>query len=197
MQINAALVAELAVLTEALDDADTDIVETLLHLVAGAHAAVPSYLGLTVTVTGSDPPITITSLEDTTEVGDIRTSLRFDAPDAGHDGPMPRVSLVLYAGNRGAFVDLAADLSWLTGRKLTGVILDAQLTIPAEPDPAAQLRAASLVNQALGVLIGRGHTPGQAQLALDARAADAGTDRSGAATLILATVPVLDGDPDS
>jgi len=48
------------------------------------------------------------------------------------------------------------------------------------------LFARSLINQAIGMLIARGHTPEQADRKLDAHAARDGVDRHIAARLILA-----------
>lgn len=105
------------------------------------------------------------------------------------------MALVLYAGSPGAFVDLAADLAWLTARPLSDFVLDQHLTIPAGSDTGTQLSAASVINQAIGVLIGIGYTPRQADLRLDSQAAHAGTDRYAAAQLILATRTGGDVEP--
>jgi hypothetical protein len=98
----------------------------------------------------------------------------------------------LYAGSPGAFVDLAADLAWLTARPLSDFVLDQHLTIPTPSNTGTQLHAASIINQAMGVLMGRGHTPEQAHRQLDSQAADAGTDRHAAAQLILAALTATD-----
>jgi hypothetical protein len=47
------------------------------------------------------------------------------------------VEVILYTGRAGAFVDLAADLAWLTGRGMTDVPLDQHLGVVAEPDGAS------------------------------------------------------------
>jgi len=205
VQINATLAAELAVLTETLDDPGTDIVESLRRLIADAGTAVRSFLGLTVVLADSDPPMTFTVLENGVHAGQIGTSLMLTSlvraqPDTGHDRGGPRVALILYAGVPGAFVDLAADLSWMTGPstgpKFNAVLLDEYLTPSAGTGPGTNLRAASVINQAIGVLIGRGNTHEQAYRELDARAQTAGTDRQRAADLILAALACLGVDPD-
>lgn len=198
MEISAALAAELAVLTEALDDPDADVADSVLRLAADARAAVASYLGLMVIVAGTDTPITVTAFEDDVEPGDIRASLLLPAPSGERDGGVPGVSLILFAGVAGAFVDLAADLCWLTGRPLVDISLDQHLGVLADGHAGATLHATSVINQALGVLMGRGYTRDQADRELDARAADAGTDRRRAAAGVLRTIPAarvdLDGD---
>ena len=183
MTITAAMAAALAVLTEALDDPGADIARSLQGLALDAAASVPSYLGLSVVVSQSDPPFTITALADEAATGDIRTSLHLVLPGLG-EGPAP-VALVLYAGVPGSFVDLAADLVWLTGRSSINVTLDEHLTLAGVPDTAAQLRAAMEIDQAIGVLIGRGYTLRQAHRQLDIQAAHNRTDRLVEAQLIL------------
>jgi hypothetical protein len=104
------------------------------------------------------------------------------------------VTLILYAAAPGTFVDLAADLAWLTAQTLTEFAFDEHLTLPDGPDTAAQLQAACEINQAIGVLIGRGHTPEHADRQLDIRAADDRTDRHRAAQRILGEITTAHGD---
>lgn len=186
MTITAAMAAALAVLTEALDDPGADIARSLQGLALDAAAAVPSYLGLSVVVSHSDPQFTVTVLTEGAVAGDVRSSLRVALlPGVGEgQGPAP-VALVLYAGVPGSFVDLAADLVWLTGRSSIDVTLDEHLTLAGVPDTAAQLRAAMEIDQAIGVLIGRGYTLRQAHRQLDIQAANNRTDRHTQARLIL------------
>ena len=63
MMISAALAADLRILTAALDEPGADVLHSLHQLVLRAQAAIPSYLGLSVVVDGSDPPFTFTTLE--------------------------------------------------------------------------------------------------------------------------------------
>lgn len=186
MTITAAMAAALAVLTEALDDPGADIARSLQGLALDAAAAVPSYLGLSVVVSQSYPQFTVTVLADGAVAGDVRTSLRVVllAGVGDGEGPAP-VALILYAGVPGSFVDLAADLVWLTGRSSIDVTLDEHLALAGVPDTAAQLRVAMEIDQAIGVLIGRGYTVRQAHRQLDIQAADNRTDRHTEARLIL------------
>jgi len=193
VKITASMAAALALLTEALDEPDTDIAHSLHRFTLDAAAAVTSYLGLSVVVSQSNPPFTVTTLADGALAGDICTSLHVLLPGIGDGHDPVSVALILYAGTPGAFVDLAADLAWLTGRPLTEVILDEHLTVPAGSDTTDQLQAASDINQAIGVLIGRGHTPQQAHRQLDTHAANNRTDRHTAARLILDEVTTADG----
>jgi hypothetical protein len=189
--ITAALAAELEILTAALDEPGADIAHSVRQLALNATAGVTSYLGLSVLVGRSVPPFAFTTLADGMGTDDIRTSLQVVLPGVG-DGLS--VAVHLYAGSPGAFVDLAADLAWLTARPLSDFVLDQHLTIPTPSNTGTQLHAASIINQAMGVLIGRGNTPEQAHRQLDTQAADAGTDRRAAAQLILTSLTATDNE---
>jgi len=96
--------------------------------------------------------------------------------------------VVFYAGRPGAFVDLAADTRFAYG--LDGdVVLDGHL---AHLDRAARVHPGvngsdetRVINQAIGVLIERGHLPGEAHEELLRRAADHGRGLAGAAADLL------------
>jgi hypothetical protein len=193
VEITAALAADLAILSEALDETDADITEALHQLVADVRLAVRSYLGLTVTSRDATYPLTLTAMEVSAHPDDAVSSLMMPLYDDFDDANSCLV-VILYAGRSGAFVDLAADLAWLTGRRLTEFALDQHLSGPAQPDSDGGVQAASLVDQAIGVLLGRGYTPEQAALEIDARASAAGHSRSGAADIIVRTPPGDDLD---
>ena len=184
MNITTGLATDLRRLTAALDEPGADIAQSLHKMAADTQAAVRTYVGLN--VSRSDPLFTFTCLNDGILAGDIATSLRLTLPSIGDSWAPPAVALILYAGSPGAFVDLAADLAWLTARPLSDFVLDRHLTIPAGSDSGAQLSAASVINQAIGVLIGFGYTPQKADRRLDTQAAHTGTGRYAAAQLILA-----------
>lgn len=192
MKISAALAADLGILTAALDEPAADVLHSLHRLGVDAQAAVPSYLGLNVIVDGSDPPFTFSTLEDGA-ADNVRTSLRMTLPAGVGEGRAgPSVALILYARTPGTFVDLAADLAWLTGRPPSDFTLDQHLSAPAGSDGGTSLRAASAINQAIGVLIGRGYTPRHAHSKLDTQADRARTDRHTAAQVILDTLTAAD-----
>lgn len=184
MEITAALAADLALLSEALDETDPDITESLHHFVADVRLAVRSYLGLTVISGSATFPLTLTVMEGSTHPDDVLSSLMMPLSGGTADDSGVPLAVVLYAARPGAFVDLAADLCWLTDRLLSDFALDQHLSGPAQPDGGAQ--AASLVNQSIGLLVGRGYTPEQAEREIDARAAAAGHSRSDAANIVLA-----------
>jgi hypothetical protein len=188
----AALAAELEILTAALDDPGTDVAHSLRWLALSAAAAVTSYLGLSVLVARSDPPLAFTVLADGVTAGDAKTSLHVAVPGLGERAGRLAVTVTLYAGAPGAFVDLAADLAWLTKSPVSDFTLDQHLAIPTGAVSGYPLRAASLVNQAIGVLIGRGYTPEQALGHLDAEADRARADRHVVAQRILARLSTTD-----
>lgn len=192
-----ALVDDLALLTEALDADGADIASTLSLLASAVAYAVPSYLGLSVWVSPSDEPVEITTLAGDLARAKIRTSLRMPFAE-GPWPPGPAVMIVLYAGFPGAFADLAADLAWLTRRDLGDIGLDVDLGDDVRTSRVTSLRARSALDQAMGVLVGRGRTPGAARSELDALAERAGTDTH-AAALTLIDALATDGDvsPDS
>lgn len=189
MQLPAALAAELEPLTQALDIPGTDVAESMTRLATAAQTAVDSYLGLCVAITDKSEQLHLTVLNEGVDSASVRTSLLVPLSPATIDGIITTASveLILYAANPGAFIDLAADLAWITGRELAEFRLDEHRSRPphsaANPTP---LSALSYINQALGVLIGRGSAPEQAEQDLHARAAKAGTDILQAAMSILA-----------
>jgi hypothetical protein len=109
--------------------------------------------------------VTFTVLQDDVTPGEIQTSLRMSLLSSATSisaDPAASVVLVLYAANPGAFTDIAADLTWITGTETAGFSLDIDLALPALDASTDALRNASTLNQAVGVLIGEGKTPGQA-----------------------------------
>jgi hypothetical protein len=186
VKIAAALAAALGILTAALDEPRADLAHSLRQLTANATAAIPTFLGLSVTVDGSDPPFAFTTFVEGVGTGDVRTSLRLALPRVGDARPLLSVVVILYAGSPGTFVDLAADLAWLTSRPLGEFVLDQHLSGPAEWVAATSLSEASVINQAIGALVGQGYTPEQAERHLTAEGADAGITRHAVGVRILA-----------
>jgi hypothetical protein len=191
--IPACLAAELGLLTQALDLPGTDVAETLTRLAADAQAALDSYLGLSVVITAHRSAFELTILSEGTRPEHIRTSLLVplttaDVIGAAASTPPASIAVILYAATPGAFIDLTADLSWITGRNLGDFRLDEHRTLPENITNPAALSAMSSIDQAIGVLIGRGSTLEQAERDLHARAASAGIEPLAAANLILAAL---------
>ena len=185
MEITAAVAADLAALTEALDEPDADFAMLLHQLAADAKVAVGTFVGLTIRMIIGDQPSNLTVFEDAAASGDIKASMLI--PMHGIvDGARAEttIDLILYAGAPGAFTDLAADLAWLSGLDLVDFTLNQHLIIP-ERDEVDGLFARSLIDQAIGMLIALGSTPEQAERELAARAVRDGLDRHIAARQIL------------
>ncbi|HEY3090967.1 MAG TPA: hypothetical protein VGJ59_23200 [Jatrophihabitantaceae bacterium] len=185
MEITAAVAADLAALTEALDEPDADFAMLLHQLAADAKVAVGTFVGLTIRMITGDQPSNLTVFEDGAASGDVKASML--VPTHGIvDGARAEttIDLILYAGAPGAFTDLAADLAWLSGLDLVDFTLNQHLIIP-ERDEVDGLFARSLIDQAIGMLIALGSTPEQAERELAARAVRDGLDRHIAARQIL------------
>lgn len=195
MKIDPGLAADFVLLNESLDGGDIE--GTLAGLVTNLRLAVPSYLGLTITIAGRAPPFVMTTMEDSALTDSVRSSVLIPLTPPDPVGTVPAATLVLYAARAGTFVDLAADLSWLSAFPLDDYVIDQHLRTPEAQHPEHSVRAASMINQAIGVLIGRGFHPGEAHDELDARAARSGISREAAAIVVLASLePPHDDDGD-
>jgi len=186
VEIPAALAADLATLTQALDDPDPDVQSLVQALARDTMLVVPSYLGVSLSIAaGVDTDFSFTVLAHTASQKDVRTSLQL---------PLARISdstalgtLTFYAASPGAFVDLAADIGWALRLDPGVLLLDTHLLVPATGAESG-LAAISAINQAIGVLIDRGSDPAEASRELDRRGRRAGTTRHEAATHLLAAV---------
>jgi hypothetical protein len=161
VDLSTALAADLASLSGALQDPDGGLEDRLLQFAAELRASVGSYLGLTITLALDGHPISFSLTE---RVAEALTSLCIPLPEVA--GSEPGSSLVLYAGTRGAFVDLAADLAWTLGLDPAALVLDGHLTVPVSSHVVTGLQEHAVINRAIGVLIEEGHTPesGRAEL---------------------------------
>ncbi|MDP9094783.1 MAG: hypothetical protein M3N95_18055 [Actinomycetota bacterium] len=97
-------------------------------------------------------------------------------------------SLLFYAADPGAFVDLAADLSFALGLELSDLVLDRHLTLPRHGEGIDGFEFWSGINQAVGVLIARGHTPESARTELHRLADSDSGNLHDAARAVLARV---------
>lgn len=173
-------VALLDLVTAALNPQGPSLVSNLDALAEALGAAVPSFLGFSVYAAEYTffwgPSLT----ERPAPTVSPGSSLTWELPLTTTEF----VKLVLFAGAPGAWVDLAADLAWLTGAPPQRLVIDRDL---ATPFPVEQTgpSPSSLINQALGALMARGHRPEEAVAELDAQAQAAGTDRAAAARTVL------------
>ena len=191
MELSAALAADLRFLTEALEESGTDLSVALQRLMRDTRLAVPTFLGLTLTVVINSAPVTFTALEETADPGTAATSALL--PLTSLCDAEPGSVIAFYATQPGAFVDLAADLSFALGIDPGGIILDAGLDPPAAGSGLPGLRDQSEINQAIGILIELGYPPEDAGAELRRRAgAGQLTLRGAAKQLIEATIEGVD-----
>ncbi len=169
MDLPAGLAADLARLTTALDEPGTDLADLLGALQEAFLVAVPSGLGLSVTIRVDADEVTVCTLDGAAAGG--APSLR--VPLGSWTDAEPGSAVIFYAATAGALVDLAADLGFRLGLR-DDVVLD------GDPRPGEAHRVTSglhelaVVQRALGVLIARGRTPLAARRELEqhARASD-------------------------
>jgi hypothetical protein len=158
--LSAEFAADLAVLTQALDDPDVDLGAALESLAAALQRAVASYRAMTMTIVLDGRELSFTvQRHDGPNAAEPKPATSLLIPLAAGTGTRPTSTLVLYAANPGAFVDLAADLSHALSAGPDALVLDAHLPAPAPSSRLDGLDGQVLVNQAIGVLVGRGHTP--------------------------------------
>jgi hypothetical protein len=173
-------------LVEGIGLGDDSAIGTALTAVAvGLRTAVTSYLGLRLTLVLDGWPVTLTAFGDIDGVRPA-TSVRMALSGTG-PGFDPESRIVLYASQPGAFVDLAADLAYLQRRQAAdgaAVAADASrnghqpsVALDADLPPASIISGLSglteyvMINQAVGVLIDRGHSSDHARAALGRAAA--------------------------
>ncbi len=182
MDLSAALAADLAALSDLLDEPDVDLEAGLRALGVSLRTAIGAYRAMTMTVDVDGHRVSLTVFDGADQIdgahgvnGTSATTLLIplSRPVADRVGN----SLVLHARTPGAFVDLAADLSYALGIDASELVLDAHLGELATPVPATGMTGTAdlaVVNQALGVLLARGHTPEGARTELR-RLAEQGT----------------------
>ena len=153
----------LARLAATADTSAIGLEAVFADLAADARAAVPSYLGMTVTADTTAGPVTFTALDEV-QADDPPTArasldLTVTVPaNAGHGV----VTVTLYAGAVAGFAALAAELAAdLTnvGRNLPiAVTIDRHTgLLPTATGP--DLESAAVVDRAVGVLVDRGQDP--------------------------------------
>jgi hypothetical protein len=185
VDLAAALAADLAGLSRAIDDPEFELETDLRALIAHLQDAVESYLGLRMTMTIEDRRLSFATYAGGVVPTDIGSSLRLAlSAVAATDGGS---FLVFFAAAPGAFVDLAADLSYALQVDLSDLVLDEDGLAGPGAGGINGLPAWSDVNRAVGVLIGRGHTLESAREELR-RLADLGSG-----DLHHAAATVLDG----
>jgi len=144
--VTTALAENIRDLFDGLDQSPSQVEESLGSLRRDLKLAVRSSVGLTLTIAMEpDQRITLTSIDHFTESSDIVTSLRLPMSWASMEtGSM----IILYAGVPGAFVDLAADLSYSLRLPPGTIVLDEDTTAPVSESGLTGTTESSTVNQA-------------------------------------------------
>lgn len=165
-------------------------VNELLNL---ARRAVPSCLGLSLTLERGGPPLTMTALVPVAGEEPVGSSLALRLPsrqvqDVSSNGG---AVLILYAAARGAFDHVTADLLALLDLDPGRATVDGHLTLPglvaAVEDFTERLDDLGAVDRALGVLLDRGFLQADGRCEIDRLAAVGAVSIPTAARSLLAT----------
>jgi hypothetical protein len=167
VDISTALVHDLKNLMTVLDQVDLDLEGSLRALRSDAQHAVSSFVGLSLTLVVDGQRVTLTSVDEDSDLLPIASSLRVPLGVAGSTtGP----DLVLYATTAGAFVDLAADLTYALAASPTELRVDQDLAPASTRSGLSGVAELSMINRAIGVLMGRGLSPEEARARLEQQA---------------------------
>jgi len=190
--LSEALVDDLTLLSDALDDPVADLYAVLSVLTDDLTAAIPLYLGLTVALQVDGNPVTFSTLE-TEPAEEVRSSVCLTLQPLEEKGATG--NFAFYSGAIGALADLADDARWIFN--LDGYpVLDQHLGLPTTiATQAGIVGLADLrdINQAIGALIEDGRTPNQAKEHLRRLAVRDGQTRARAARVLL---DAITRDPD-
>jgi hypothetical protein len=185
VEISTTLSTDLKNLLLVLNMPELELERSLGSLQRDVQQAVSSFVGLSISVVVSGQLVTLTSVDEG-EVESIASSLAVPIVlTAANDSSS---ELVLYASNPGAFVDMAADLSYALAPASGKIRLDEHLHPDVTESGLAGVEELAMVNRAQGVLIGRGLTPEGAQDHLDRKARQSGLQVFQVAAYLLSTM---------
>ncbi len=183
MEISAALAADLRLLSDLLDRDDADLETLLRTLAADVRLAVDSCLGLSMNVVIEGKPIAFTVCDGRALSVNASVEVPLHLLCRVEEGS----SLVFFAANAGAFVDLAADLAFTLGLAPQLLQLDQHLTLGEPTEGMSGLAEMAQIEQAVGILIDQGHTISGARSELHRRAVQAETSVRAVAVLLIAS----------
>ena len=195
MDLPATLLAHLHELMLSIGEDDQDLEDTLVALTMAMRSTAASYCGLQLTIFENQWPVTLSAFADG-EDGPVGTSLRLPLGLVSSVDGDSRV--VFFAGNPGAFTDLAADLSHalggipveqstpaadgvdLGGTHVDGhrkvIELDVDLPPLSHVSGLTGVAELTVLNRAIGMLMAQGHGIEQAHQVLRREAAAAGVE---------------------
>ena len=204
MDLPAALLAHLKDLTASVGQDDQDLDDALTALTAALNSTAATYCGLRLTIVENQWLITLTAFTDGHDANGhdvpVGTSLRLPlalvSPAVDHGS-----RVVFFAVTPGAFIDLAADLSYVLGgipvsqasppadgddhrdhggAGLDGhrraIELDLDLPLPSRVSGLTGLAELTVLNRAIGMLVAQGNDIEQAHQLLRRDAAAAGVE---------------------
>ncbi len=180
----------------ALDGPGADLPAIIAVLMEDLSGAVPSFLGMTITITEDDLRLVLPTLNDDRRRS-ARASLRLPL---GRPGSSPVGHIVLFARWPDAFIGLATDARH-RAQGAGQIVVDADLGDDNPPRTSETWTSETLsergeVNQAIGLLIDRGHPPDEARAQLE-RGATGGLSRAQVARRLLTRiVPTGDDGAD-
>lgn len=191
MEIPTALLIALERLSESVDQTPAFLTAPLVELGRELEGAVGNIVGVQVTIfTELGLPITLTDFGSETDLSTIATSLRVPLEALTSWGSTGHITF--FGGRRGSFVDLAADLTFVLGSvRPDGAWPPVTISVDEHLQPSSTQASlvgteeASMVNRAIGLLIGRGRTPDEAETELVVGAQDAGLSMPAFADRIL------------
>lgn len=184
MDISTPLATDLRNLLRVLDLPDLDVERSLLALRYDVQLSVASFVGLTLRVGVAGQRVTLTSVDES-QLDSIASSLALPVPMTS--SVAPAAELVLYASKPGAFVDLAADVTFALQSPSGEVRIDQHLPRGAIHSGLEGVEEMAMVSRAVGVLIGRGLTPEEARDHLDRKALRSGLEVFQVAAYLLST----------
>jgi hypothetical protein len=204
VDLPAALLAHLKDLTASVGQDDQDLDDTLTALTAALKSTATTYCGLRLTIVENQWPITLTAFTDGHDADghdvpagtSLRLPLALVSPAVDHGS-----RVVFFAVTPGAFIDLAADLSYVLGGTpvsqaspaadgddhrdhgeagLDGhrrvIELDVDLPLLSRVSGLTGLAELTVLNRAIGMLVAQGRDIEQAHQLLRRDAAAAGAE---------------------
>jgi len=183
MPVSSAVAADLAHLVGVLQLSPGDLQDALRALKGDLVALVPSFAGLSLTVIVQQQPVTLTDLvQRAPPAAAVRSSLAFRLEplvEDAHGG-----LIVFYAWGPGALAALAFGLSEIEAVARQDLLVDRHLSPPGRSGITG-IEELSLVNRAVGLLVGRGRTPSDARQHLQVTARDSNLEESQVAAYLV------------
>jgi hypothetical protein len=195
VDLSTSLISQLQELTVSIGGDDDAVHTSLAALAVGLEVAVPSYCGLQLTITQNGFPVVLTGFAELEAPVETSLRLQLSLVDPAFE---VESQVVFYARTPGAFVDLAADLTYALGDAHTigrersenhrgnrfglvdghrrSIELDVDLPPTTRVSGLSGLAGLSTINRAVGVMIAHGHHPDNAHETLRHHAAAAGLE---------------------